>query len=254
MASLYDHPRYYDLAFSFRDVAGEVSVMEEAIRRCSTIPARRVLEIACGHGPHAGEWMARGYDYLGLDLSDTMMAYGMERHRGTERAPTFLKADMRDFELDEPVDFVYVLLGSLYVTTTPDLFAHFDAVARALKPGGLYFMDWVIDFDPHVDLCDTWHVDEDGVYMRVSYVTSCVNRIEQTYRERVVMEVEQSGTSTTIEGEAVKRAIFPQEFLAMIAARPDFEFVGWWNEWDLSDPLDGTESTNRPVIVVRRTA
>ena len=56
-----------------------------------------------------------------------------------------------------------VLLGSLYVSSNEELRSHFDAVARALKPGGLYVLDWCVDFSPAVDICDTWEESQDGI-------------------------------------------------------------------------------------------
>lgn len=33
----------------------------------------------------------------------------------------------------------------------------------------------------------------------------------------------------------------------------DFEFVGWWNDWDLSLPLDEvTRGIVRPITILRR--
>ena len=39
--NLYDYPRYYEIAFSYRDIGKEVDVMEECIRRFSKIPVHR---------------------------------------------------------------------------------------------------------------------------------------------------------------------------------------------------------------------
>ena len=62
----------------------------------------------------------------------------------------FYLANFVDFRLKEPVDFIYIMLGSLYVNNTEELLSHFSAVEQALKPGGLYFLDWCIDFSPWI--------------------------------------------------------------------------------------------------------
>ena len=51
LESIYGFPQYYEIAFSYRDIASEVDVMEEAIRRYSKIPVHNVLELACGNSP-----------------------------------------------------------------------------------------------------------------------------------------------------------------------------------------------------------
>jgi hypothetical protein len=44
----------------------------------------------------------------------------------------------------------------------------------------------------------------------------------------------------------------PQEFLSMVPERSEFEFVGWWNDWDLADPLPTANQINRPITILRK--
>ncbi|MCK4526646.1 class I SAM-dependent methyltransferase, partial [candidate division WOR-3 bacterium] len=69
MSNLYDNPKYYEIAFSFRDIPAEVDVFEKSFKRFSEIPVKSVLELACGNSPHMKELVKRGYQYNGLDLS-----------------------------------------------------------------------------------------------------------------------------------------------------------------------------------------
>ena len=97
--SLYDHPRYYDLGFSFRDIAAEVDVFEDAFNRFSRIPVRRVLELSCGVAPHLEELTRRGYEYGGLDINPNMIAYVADRAGPLGLRPRLELGDMRDFSL-----------------------------------------------------------------------------------------------------------------------------------------------------------
>lgn len=63
MADLYDHPKYYDIAFSYRDIPKEVDVFEECIRRFAKTPVKRMLELCCGPAPHMVELVKRGYQW-----------------------------------------------------------------------------------------------------------------------------------------------------------------------------------------------
>lgn len=254
MSNLYENPKYYELAFSFRDIEAEANVLEDVIRRLSAIDVKRILEVACGNCPHMPELVSRGYAFVGIDLNRTMLAFAREKTAGLEGSIDLIEADLVHFDLDAPVDFACVMLGSLYVTNTPDLVSHFDSMGRALRPSGLYLLDWCVDFDPNMDVSDAWEIDRDGVHLRVTFFTQRVNRVEQTFEETATIEVEDHGRTTELLHRAVRRAIYPQEFLAFIEARPDFEFVGWWNDWNLDTPIDGLSATNRPITVVRRTA
>jgi SAM-dependent methyltransferase len=135
MSEVYQHPKYYEIAFCWRDVGAEVSVFKDVIRHYSRIPVARMLEVGCGPAPHLPELANRGYAYVGLNASCAMLAYAHERARALQASATFVGADMRHFHLAAPVDFAFVLLGSLFVQSTADLTAHFGAMSRALKPG-----------------------------------------------------------------------------------------------------------------------
>lgn len=253
MDRVYAHPLYYEIAFSFRDIRTEVDAIEELARRFSSVAVRRVLEVACGSAPHLPEFARRGYAYFGVDHNETMLEYARRRAEDLGAEAAFVQASLTDFSLPAPADLAVVFLGSLYVAGDTELRSHFDAVARALRLGGLYVLDWCVDFVPATDLCETWTEERDGIRVLTTYHAASLNRAEQTYRETVTLEVEDHGAHITLKETAVKRAIYPQEFLLFIKQRPDFEFVGWWNAWKLDQPLDSSDSRcSRPVVVVRR--
>lgn len=249
---LYDFPNYYELAFSYRDIAHEVGVMEECIRRLSHVPVAHVLEICCGQGPHLEELHKRGYRYIGVDQSAIMLSRARERATRCGAETELVCASLTDFALPCPVDFAFVALASLYVTSTGELFAHFNAMAEALRPGGLYLMEWCVDFDPMVDVVDSWEVARDGVHIQASYWSRSVNRIEQLYEDTLHLEVDDRGTHLVLEDKSLRRRIFPQEFLAFVRDHTCFEFVGWWNDWDLDQPVTGEHGVDRPIILLRR--
>ena len=252
MNDVYRNPRYYEIAFSFRDIPAEVDVIQELIRRHSRIPVSTVLELACGPAPHLGELVRRGYEYVGLDLSHQMLAYAQVR-AGTIGAPArFELADMVDFQVAEPVDFAFVLLGSLLARNTAELGAHFDCVGRALRPGGLYLLDSCVIFTPRPEIEETWEMVDGDVKVGVTYRAVLQDPVEQIAEETMTLEVEHKDQSTVLREVGLQRQIYPQEFLMFVANRSDFELAGWWNNWDLSQPTKGTQEINRPIAVLRR--
>ncbi len=97
------------------------------------------------------ELISRGYEYEGLDISSTMLDFAREKAATAGFNPSFHLADFIDFELEQRADFIYIMLGSLYVNSTTELLSHFHCVERALKRGGgLYFLDWCVDFRPSI--------------------------------------------------------------------------------------------------------
>ncbi len=253
MGILYQHPRYYEIAFGFRDIRKEVDVIESLISEHSHLPVRHILEVACGNAPYLGELARRGYRYTGLDLSQEMLDYTQAKADGLRGDITLLRADMTDFKLDCPADFACLLLGSTYLSSSAQLCAHLDTMANALQPGGLYLLEWCVQFDPVTNLKDSWTMEQDGIRINIHYSTCLLNRLEQTYQENIIMSIDDHGQQKTLREQAVKLAIYPQEFLLRVTAHPHFEFVGWWNDWELAEPLNGTElQINRPIIVAKR--
>ncbi|GMW01003.1 MAG: hypothetical protein AMXMBFR84_21400 [Candidatus Hydrogenedentota bacterium] len=252
MISLYQSPKYYDLAFSYRDVPAEVGVLEQCMRRFCALPVRSVAEWACGQAPYAAEIMNRGYAYTGLDLNPVMLEYARSRLTRGKAAWHLVEGNMIRFQLPEPVDFAYVLLASLYAQSTQELQSHYNSVAMALRPGGLYVLEWCVEFDPLTDVAESWEVEGDGISILATYYTRWQNHVEQILEETIRLDVSEDGQEFTIEDTFTRRVIFPQEFLEFIRNHTEFEFLGWWNNWDLDEPVDGLNPVSRPIVVLRR--
>ena len=252
MNDVYSNPKYYEIAFDFRDIPAEVDVLEQVIEQYSHIPVSTVLEIGCGPAPHLAELARRGYQYTGLDLNPAMLEYAQSKADAVKASARFELADMTGFELDEQVDFCYILLGSLEARNTAELVSHFDSVSRALKQGGLYFLDWCVEFAPSKNVADSWEMVSGQVKVKTVHQATLANPVEQIVEGSLTLEVEDEGVKKVFREALVARKIYPQEFLLFVAARSDFEFVGWWNNWDLTQPLGGTQEVGRPITVLKR--
>jgi SAM-dependent methyltransferase len=252
---LYDYPEYYDLAFSFRNYEAEANFLKRCIERYSKIPVRRVLELGCGTAPHAGEMVGYGYDYTGVDTNRNMLDYAIYKWRDLRPHVSFIETDMNTITLDQPADFAFVMLGSLYANGLDELTRHFDHLAAALRPGGLYFLDWCVSFtDPLTrQMHNSMTSEHNGISIESTFHTSLVDSARQLYEEVWTVNVDDHGRRKTIKMVERNRAIFPQEFMLFVKTRPDFEFVGWWYDWDLEKPIvEGQLDVVRPVVVLRR--
>lgn len=254
MESIYAYPEYYDIAFSYRNIPAETTVMEEAMAKYSRIPVKTVLELACGNSPHMLEFMKRGYTYAGLDISATMLDFARKKAAEANCNPRFYQASFIDFELDEPVDFIYIMLGSLYVSNTDELLQHFATVEKALKPGGLYFLDWCVDFSPLNYTQDRWTMKRDHISVTTHYITRLHHAAEQLFTEEITLRIKDGIRQRRLVHRGLRRAIFPQEFLLAATRLNNFEFIGWWNDWNWHQPLAevGDKEILRPITVLRR--
>ena len=89
MNGIYQFPEYYEIAFSFRDIPREVDVLEESARRFAEVPVKTFLEIGCGNSPHMEELTGRGYDFIGIDISEEMLTYSKEKAQKRELTRSF---------------------------------------------------------------------------------------------------------------------------------------------------------------------
>jgi len=246
----YNHPHYYDIALGVGDVAREVDFFEAAAARFSRVPVRLVFEIAAGTAPYLEEWHRRGYAYCGLDLSAAMLDRARDKARRAGIEARFVVADMRGFSPDMgPFDLAYVLLGSIYTVSNREFLDHLGRVADVLPAGGLYLLDSVVWFDVFNRYRRSWTRRKGGVTVRTTYRAELIDPIAQTYEEHLTYRIDDRGERRTIESRVPAKIFFPQEFLCLVELSGRFEFVGWFNDFDLAAPL---RPEGRHIVVLRK--
>lgn len=251
---IYDYPEYYEVAFSFRNYQQEADFIKKVINKYSTIPVKNILELACGNAPHAEQIISSGYNYTGLDLNRNMLDHAHYKHKLLSQKPKFVEGDMVKFELAEKIDFAFVLLGSLYLNTMDEIDSHFDSVSRVLNKGGLYFLDWCIQFEDPLASKDNneYSIEKNGITVNSRFDIKMIDFRNQMYEEVWTINVDDHGRHKQFEMIERNKAILPGEFLYFIKQRSDFEFVEWWNGWDLNKPIANDEQVLRPVALIRK--
>ncbi|MGC9345843.1 MAG: hypothetical protein ACP5ER_03510 [Candidatus Bathyarchaeales archaeon] len=79
-----------------------------------------------------------------------------------------------------------------------------------------------------------------------------INLVEQKIIDRVIAEIIENGKTKIFKTEKVDKIIFPQEFLELVEKNGKFEFVGWYNNFNLAKLLENTTKLNRPMTLLRR--
>ena len=104
-----------------------------------------VLDLACGTGAVTRRLWRRGYDMIGTDLSEDMLAAaeaGMGSGISSARRPLLLQQDMRELSLYGTVDAAVCCLdGMNYLVGAGDLRRTLQGVHLFLNPGGLFVFD-----------------------------------------------------------------------------------------------------------------
>jgi len=102
-----------------------------------------VLELGCGTGCMTERLAAKGYDMIGIDLSDEMLDLAAAKKDESGNDILYLNQDMRAFELYGTVRAVVSVCDSVnYLLCEEDLTACFKLVNNYLDPGGIFLFDF----------------------------------------------------------------------------------------------------------------
>lgn len=105
-----------------------------------------VLDLACGTGTLTELMYKKGFDMIGVDLSQDMLNIAVEKRDESGSDILYLNQDMRELDLYSTVGTVYCLCDSInYLINDEDVAKTFKRVFDFLYPGGLF----IFDFNTH---------------------------------------------------------------------------------------------------------
>ena len=131
----------YDLFMDNIDYEGWAEYVTDRLREYE-ITDGLVLELGCGTGTMTGLLAGKGYDMIGVDNSEEMLAEAMEKRVESGQDILYLLQDMQEFELYGTVRAVISVCDSLnYITEKEELLEVFRLVNIYLDPGGVFLFD-----------------------------------------------------------------------------------------------------------------
>jgi len=250
----YSVPQYYDIAFNiFRKM--ECEFLEGCFTKQAVGPVRRVLDIACGTGQHLVRLAKRGYEMTGLDLVAENLAYVKDRALKSGLRVSLVRADMTAFQLEPLFDAAICMQDSQgHLLTNEQILSHFRAVARAVRPGGLYIFDRMIPNNwAHPATRWSWTRRQGRTTVRTTFRTMLkINEVSQVCQEEITLEVQAGGRRRIIRHRYPTRVVFPQELRALIRLNGEFELVAWHPNFHLHRRLEDTKHPLMVVAVLRR--
>ena len=171
----------YDRLTNDVDYEATVEFYMEILRRESVRP-RTCVDLACGTGSVTKLLTERGYEVIGVDMSEEMLTEAFQKVQDMSDPPRFICQPLQKLWLPRGVDMAVCALDSLDYITNPDDCA--EAIRRtykALKPGGIFIFDvntpeklramdgqvfldedddvycvWRGEFDDEANICTYW--------------------------------------------------------------------------------------------------
>lgn len=106
-----------------------------------------VLDLGCGTGTLTEMLYEKGYDCIGVDVSEEMLDIAMQKRAESGSQILYLLQDMRELELYCTVGTVVSVCDSVnYILEEDELVSVFSLINNYLYPGGIFIFDFNTDY------------------------------------------------------------------------------------------------------------
>lgn len=141
-----------------------------------------VLDLGCGTGKLTRRLKAKGYDMIGIDNSEDMLAIAREK---SDDSILYLMQDMREFELYGTVNAVISICDCInYITEKEDLLQVFKLVNNYLEKDGVFIFDLNTEYKYSQVIGDSViadnREDESFIWENTYYEEEKINEYEVT--------------------------------------------------------------------------
>jgi SAM-dependent methyltransferase len=195
-----EYAQIYDLCNSDKNYTDEVEYIHQLIHERRP-RAKTLLDLGSGTGSHVHLLAQKGYQILGVELSQDMADIANRKFPNLTQRAEVVRADMRTFHVDRHFDVVTSLFHVMsYQTTNDDFVSALNTARKHLKPGGLFIFDFwygpaVLADRPHVRVK---RLEKEGVkvtriaepdhdinenIVRVNYTLQVLEAASGAYRE-----------------------------------------------------------------------
>lgn len=213
---------YYHLLYNNRDYVEAENFIQLLLADLQLPQHSKIIDLACGQGRHSVYLNKKGFQVLGLDLSEASIEHNQQFCNDTL---DFKVHDMRDPIVGEPVDAVMNLFTSFgYFDDPADDDRVFCSVSNILKPNGVFVLDFL-----NADFVRNTLVPHEEI-QRGSILFKINKNIQQ---QQVIKDIRFSDEGRDFHfQEKVKLHSF--EELATLASKHNLEYVKHWGDYQLA--------------------
>lgn len=252
MAVFDRYAQYYDLFYREKDYPGEADYVDTLIKTYASSDTKTILDLGCGTAGHALVLAQKGYEVVGVDRSDAMLAVAQEKNNRAGSLVEFHKGDICNFGLDKRFDVAIAMFAVMgYQTSNEALERALINARRHLNIEGLLIFDgWfgpaVITQRPH----DRILVLEEGAGQVIRLTRPELDILTETVNVTFdVFHIENDAVREHVEETHIMRFFFPKE-LEFILNKTGYEVLGMHRFMGLEETL--TENDWNMIVIARR--
>lgn len=135
---------YQRIFFPYLDDDSTYAQVNFIVRQLNILPSHRILDLCCGTGRHSLELSRRNFNVVGLDWNGLYLSQARDSAQRQRLSVEFIQKDMRNIDEYESFDIVLNMFTSFgYFKTDEENEAVLKGIAKALKPNGLFFFDFI---------------------------------------------------------------------------------------------------------------
>lgn len=134
----------YDAIYQEKNYQAECDLIERLFKRYGDGQIKTVLDLGCGTGNHALPLSLRGFEVIGVDRSESMLAQAHKKaaQHNAQTQHAFRQADVRSVDLGRRFDAALLMFAVLgYQLDNSDVTGALSTARRHLNPGGLLLFD-----------------------------------------------------------------------------------------------------------------
>lgn len=205
-----------------------------------------VLDLGCGTGTLTELLAKEGYDMIGVDYSEEMLARAMEKREQSGLSILYLLQDMREFELYGTVKAVVSVCDSLnYLLEEDDIIETFRLVNNYLDPKGVFIFDFNTVHKYRDVIGDTTIAEnrDDCSFIWENYY----NEEERINEYDVTFFVKEGELFRRFEETHYQRGYLPEE-MQIYLEKAGLEFISMQ---DADTLMEVTDTTERIYMIAR---
>ncbi|MBE6828300.1 MAG: class I SAM-dependent methyltransferase [Ruminococcaceae bacterium] len=220
---------------------------------CSLLAANGVnggllLDLACGTGNMSFEMADRGFEVIGVDLSEDMLSVAQQKQFEKGSDILFLHQDMRNLDLYGTVGSCICSLDSLnHLTEKEDLKKAFMSVSAFLDDGGIFVFDMNTPYKHREILSgNSFIYESDGIFCAWQNSETDENDVVDILLDFFIQK--DDGSYSRFSEDFSERAYAREEVIELLG-QTDFEFIAEYDEFGTQAPKPDSQRT---VFVARR--